>query len=79
MKRVMPSALLAALLAGCAMSHTVPGPAPVEQVKVPNEYMPPRGKCRIWHRDREPRDQPPIGECNDLRKNVPADAVLVNG
>jgi hypothetical protein len=80
MKRATPSALLAAmLLTGCAMPVTVPGPAPVEQVKVPASYMPPSGKCRIWHRDREPDQQPPVGECSQLRQNVPADAVLVNG
>ena len=74
------SALFAAvLLAGCAMPVTVPGPAPVEQVKVPAGHMPPPGKCRIWHRDREPDQQPPVGECNDLRNRVPADAVLVVG
>ena len=71
--------LVALLLAGCAMDRTVPGSAPVEQVKVPASYMPPSGKCRIWYRDREPRDQPPVGECNDLRHRVPADAVLVTG
>ena len=75
------SALLVGLLltAGCAMPVTVPGSAPVEEVRVPAEHMPPRGKCRIGHRDREPGQQPPVGECNDLRKNVPADAVLVTG
>jgi hypothetical protein len=78
--RATRSTLLAALLlAGCAMPVTVPGPAPVEQVKVPAEHMPPRGKCRIWHRDREPDQQPPVGECQDLRHRVPPDAVLVNG
>ena len=80
MRKAIPSALLAALLlAGCAMPITVPGPAPVEQVKVPAGHMPPRGKCRIWHRDREPDQQPPVGECQDLRHQVPPDAVLVNG
>ena len=75
------SALLVPLLltAGCAMPVTVPGSAPVEEVRVPAEHMPPRGKCRIWHRDREPGQQPPVGECNDLRQRVPADAVLVTG
>ena len=74
------TALLASLLlTACAMPVTVPGSGPVEEVKVPAEYMPPRGKCRIWHRDREPGQQPPVGECNDLRNRVPADAVLVTG
>jgi hypothetical protein len=80
MKTGTRSALLAAIwLTGCAMPVTVPGPAPVEQVKVPAGHMPPRGKCRIWHRDREPGQQPPPGECHDLRQRVPPDAVLVTG
>jgi hypothetical protein len=75
----MRSVLLAALLlAGCA-PITVPGTGPVEQVKVPRGYMPPSGKCRIWHRDLEPDQQPPVGECSELRTRVPPDAVLVNG
>jgi hypothetical protein len=80
MRRGTGSALLAAmLLTGCAMPVTVPGSAPVEQVKVPAGHMPPSGKCRIWYRDREPGQQPPPGECHELRHRVPPDAVLVTG
>ena len=48
--------------------------------KVPPEYLPPPGKCRIWHPELQPRYQPAIGDCGDvLRYRVPAGALLVRG
>lgn len=48
--------------------------------KIPPEYLPPPGKCRIWHPELQARHQPAMGECGDvLRYRVPAGAVLLRG
>lgn len=48
-------------------------------VNVPPEYMPPPGKCRVWHPELPPRLQPPVGKCKQLQKNMPQSAVLIHG
>ncbi len=45
--------------------------------KIPLEYMPPPGKCRIWFPGRLPQYQPPPGECADLERHVPLNTWLL--
>jgi len=57
-----------------AIAHPV-RPAP----DIPREHMPPKGKCRVWYEGRSPAQQPPVGECAALERNIPKGAVLVRG
>ena len=74
--------LLASLLAlgGCApLMLQEAGRSDRPAARVPPEYRPPAGKCRIWYPDRTPQRQPPVGECRTLRGQVPQGAVLIRG
>jgi hypothetical protein len=47
--------------------------------KIPPEYMPPPGKCRIWFPGRPPEYQPPPGECAELERQAPMNTWLLHG
>lgn len=46
---------------------------------IPQQFMPPRGQCRVWHSNVRPELQPPPGECGVLKNNVPKGAILIWG
>lgn len=80
-----------ALLGGCAWFGVGPdedqrtvivypgGDTSLDPVIVPASELPPAGECRIWYPDRAPEDQPEPGDCEELRQQLPAGAVLVRG
>ena len=47
--------------------------------RVAKQYMPPKGKCRLWYTDRPAHRQPKIGSCKKLGKKIPRGAVLIRG
>ncbi|HER34151.1 MAG: hypothetical protein JXJ30_07460 [Halothiobacillaceae bacterium] len=55
------------------------GDTSLDPVILPASELPPAGKCRAWYPDREPADQPEPAECEQLRQQLPAGAVLVRG
>ena len=67
---------------GCTailVSEPVKYAEPHEATFVPEGYMPPPDKCRIWLHDRPASQQPPPGDCSELRSRVPPGATLVYG
>jgi len=46
---------------------------------VPPGYYPPAGYCRIWYYDLDPTQQPPVGDCDRLREQLPMGARLLFG
>jgi hypothetical protein len=47
--------------------------------RVPAEYFPPRGMCRVWFTGRPAQYQPAIESCTGIQSRVPADAYVVYG
>lgn len=72
--------LSVALLSGCAAYSVVNTDRyGGSSSAVPAEYIPSPGFCRIWYKNRTPEQQPPQGDCDDLKQNVPDNAVLLKG
>ncbi|MCK5481956.1 MAG: hypothetical protein KAJ06_12440, partial [Gammaproteobacteria bacterium] len=59
-------------------SPPVTGSIPTVPVGIPHEYIPAPGKCRIWHPDRSPEQQPAPRRCLEI-DDVPAGAWVVYG
>lgn len=75
------------LLSACSTSGVTavpvsPLPEAVSQtivpVGIPSEYIPSPGKCRIWHPDRSPEQQPAPQRCLEIF-DVPTGARVVYG
>lgn len=93
--RILVGAVAACLLLGCATEGSVgidPGavetatpvpepqyPAHHHEIEVPPGHIPPIGMCRLWYPDRSPSQQPPPGECNELRSRIPVGVSLIRG
>ncbi len=58
---VLAFAITASVLSGCAAyGDSAPGPYPARHhINIPERYMPPPGKCRIWFPDLPPSRQSP--------------------
>ncbi|NWL77700.1 hypothetical protein DM872_12630 [Pseudomonas taiwanensis] len=50
-----------------------------DEVRIPREYMPPPGKCRVWFPDRPAGRQPAPGKCKKLQGRIPPGAYLLRG
>lgn len=64
------------------VARQAPAPRPnssYRSSRIPPGYLPPPGRCRIWHLGRRPAYQPPPGPCAVLRHRVPPDARLIHG
>ena len=59
-------------------SPPVTGSIPTVPVGIPHEYIPAPGKCRIWHPDRSPEQQPAPRRCLEI-VDVPTGARVVYG
>ena len=59
-------------------SPLVTGSIPTVPVGIPHEYIPAPGKCRIWHPDRPPKQQPAPQRCLEIF-DVPTGARVVYG
>ncbi|MCC5796660.1 MAG: hypothetical protein JJU48_04975 [Methylophaga sp.] len=82
MSRWMAVISLAIVVSGCAAYGAASGgynSAPRSNEYVPQGYMPPAGQCRIWYSDRKPEQQPPVGNCAELERQVPTGARLLRG
>lgn len=53
--------------------------SPGYSYKIPKGHMPPSRKCRIWYPELPPGQQPPPGDCEDLRYHVSPGARLIRG
>lgn len=83
-RQLATSVMCMLLISGCAVHggwhhDAAHGPRSVPSLHVPPGHLPPPGQCRIWFPDRPPGHQPPPAECHELRHNVPAGGVLVQG
>lgn len=83
LKKIKVASLLVGLLplTSCATyiaSGQYQPPATAEEY-VPEGYMPPAGQCRIWYDDRQPQQQPPVGRCSELQKQIPTNGRLLTG
>jgi hypothetical protein len=76
-----------AFLTACSTSgvtaipvNSIPGTVsdPTVPVGIPREYIPAPGKCRIWHPDRSPEQQPAPERCLEIF-DVPPGALVVYG
>lgn len=47
--------------------------------RVPEDFFPPRGMCRIWIANRSMDDQPAIESCRGISNRVPAGAYVIYG
>lgn len=47
--------------------------------RIPPGHMPPKGKCRVWFKDRPPGHQPPPVSCHRIGSRVPYGAVVIRG
>ena len=64
------------------VARQAPAPRPdwsYRSSRIPPGYLPPPGRCRIWHPGRRPAYQPPPGSCAVLRHRVPPGARLITG
>lgn len=48
-----------------------------DRLNIPKGHYPAPGECRIWFPDRPAGQQSPPGNCNQLRRTVPAGAWLI--
>lgn len=73
--------LLCLLLSGCAVYADGYGgrnhPDAYDS-SVPDGHLP-AGECRVWYPDRPAGQQPPPGDCHELRHRVPSGAQLIRG
>ena len=73
-------ATTALALSGCAVDgQSTQGPNPARRIYIPESHMPPPGTCRIWIPHLPPDRQSPPGNCHQLERRVPMNAVLVRG
>lgn len=73
---------VAVAMVGCTavmLSEPVGYAEPHEAKFIPPGYMPPPGQCRIWYPNQSARQQPPPGDCAELRQRTPPGATLVYG
>jgi len=47
--------------------------------RVPSDYFPPRGMCRVWFPERPAQYQPAIESCAGIQSRVPDGAYVVYG
>ena len=74
--------LLGSLLSGCSQQGRpldIFGSFGTNELGVPYDKMPPPGLCRVWYPNRQPRNQPPIGDCDYLAARLPTGAQLIRG
>lgn len=80
--KVAVAGALAFSMVGCTavmLSEPVRYAGPHEAKFVPPGYMPPPGQCRIWYPNQSASQQPPPGDCAELRQRTPPGATLVYG
>jgi hypothetical protein len=46
---------------------------------VSEEFLPPRGMCRVWFADRPATDQPQVESCKGIQGRVPVGAYVIYG
>lgn len=50
-----------------------------DNLRVPDDMLPPRGMCRVWFVERSLEDQPSIESCDMIKARVPAGAYVIFG
>lgn len=58
-------------------AHTYPEGA--NAVRIPREFFPPSGMCRVWFPNKPASDQPPPESCQGIQDRAPADSYVIYG
>lgn len=75
MKRI---GMIGLLMVGVAASATAQQSAAAKE-KIPAQYKPPKGMCRIWLNDVPPAQQPAPTDCATAVKKVPTNGRVIFG